>query len=134
MPIPVDLSELPMNVRQSMHKVLTDECAAQMVQAKIRQRRIAKFYADNRPRAIEGIGGMSMAVDPFWVGYFNMQHGRQVFQDPDFMKFIAREDDSFRVRSGGTKIQVGFSSAECPASAGRSAKFRKRYEWPEAKR
>lgn len=120
MPIPVDLTDLPMDVRQSLKAVLTNEHAAEIVQARIRQQQIAKFYHQNKPRAIEGLGAHEMAVDPFWIGYWNMKMGRQVWADPDFRKWLCREDEAFKVRSGGTgKIQVGYMPT--------SASFHKAY-------
>jgi hypothetical protein len=121
MPLAVDLSELPNEVKAALHRVCTDDAAAQIVQARIRQRKIAKFYADNRPKAIDGFGPQTMAVDPFFIGYFNMQHKRKVCADPEFMKFIAKQDDSFRVRSGGTKVQSGYT--------GGGRRFSKAYDW-----
>lgn len=103
------MTEVPHAVRRKMHAVVTDEAGFQIAQARIRQARIAKFYQDNQPRAIEGIGGLKMAVDPFWVGYFNMMHRRNVFTDPDFSKWLAKEDEIFRVKSGGTRTQSGWS-------------------------
>jgi hypothetical protein len=121
MPLAVDLSELPTDVLTKMHKALTDEFAAQLVQAKIRQQRIAKFYADHKPNAIEGVGGLNMAVDPFWIGYFNMLHGRQVWMDPDFPTWVNKQEDWFKVKSGGTRLQVGYGTC------GQRAKFHKTY-------
>lgn len=119
MPIAVDLTELPLAVRARMHEVLTSEHAAQIVQAKMRQQRIAQFYHQNQPRSIEGVGGQDMAVDPFWIGYFNMMHGRQIWEDPDFKKWLLKEEEMFRVQSGGTKLQVGWAPGKVT--------FRKKY-------
>jgi hypothetical protein len=52
---------------------------------------------------------MEMAVDPWMISYLNMKHGRQVMKDPEFRKWLLKEDESFRVRSGGTKVQVGWA-------------------------
>jgi 1,6-anhydro-N-acetylmuramate kinase len=109
MPIAVDLSELPVAVRAQLHKVCTDATAAQLVQARIRQERLAKFHADNRAASIEGIGAQTVAMDPYFVGYYNMLHGRKVMHDPDFVKFLLKKEEIFRVRSRGTKIQCGYT-------------------------
>jgi hypothetical protein len=109
MPLAIDLSDLPSDVLNSLHKVLTDEFAVELMQAKIRQKRIAQFYHNNSPRMLEGMGAQAMSVDPFWIGYFNMLHGRQVWADPDFSKWIQKQTEMFTVKSQSGKVQVGYS-------------------------
>lgn len=124
MPIGVDLTELPAAVRKRMHEILTDENAREMVQARIRQEKIARFYHDNRPRAMDGIGEKVMAVDTYWVSYFRMQYGADIWEDPDFEKWLRREDEATRVRSGGTKVMSGWGGLSGGATRKR---FRKTY-------
>lgn len=109
MPLAVDLTELDNATRVRMHELLTSEHAAQIVLAKQRQQQIAKFYHDNRPRAIEGMGGLEMAMDPFWIGYFNMKYGRQAM-DKDFKQWLKKKEDWFTVKHTGTKLQVGYGT------------------------
>jgi hypothetical protein len=110
MPIAVDLTELPMEVRQKLRDVVTNECSMQIMQAKLRQAKVQKFYHDNRPRSIDGVGGLNMAVDPFWISYFNMMHGRQIWMDKDFAKWLGKQDDLFKpIRHTGTRLQFGYS-------------------------
>jgi hypothetical protein len=108
MPLEVDLTELDNPTRQSIHRLVADEGSFQIMQARLRQEGIAKFYRDNQPRSIEGVGEQTMAIDPFWIGYFNAMHRRQVWADPDFRKWLTKEDDVFRVKSRSGKLQVGW--------------------------
>ena len=107
--LPVDLSALPAGVRKRMHEILSDQNAMEIVKAKIRQRQIAQFHHQNRPRAMDGIGPKVMAVDPYFVSYWRMKQGADCWDDPDFVKWLAREEEAVRVRAGGTKTQVGYS-------------------------
>jgi hypothetical protein len=109
MPISVDMSELPLEILFKMHKVLTEENAFSLVQAKIRQQNMAKFYHDHPARNVEGMGEKTMAVDPYWIAYWNMKMGRQIWQDPDFKKWLLKNDEMFRVKSTSSKIQVGYA-------------------------
>lgn len=111
MPLAVDMTELPASVRAHMHKVLTEEHSVEIMQAKLRQRRMAQFYHNHEARSIDGIGGQTMAIDPYWVGYFNMKYGRDSMGDPEFKQWLLKEEEMFRVKSKGTKIQVGYAPA-----------------------
>lgn len=102
-----DLSNVPPAVRQRMHEILTNENAMALVQAKIRQQQAAKFVRDQRPRSIDGIGGVSMTVDPYFENYFRMKYGTSPVEDPHFRAWLKRQgEDQFFVTSSGTKIQI----------------------------
>ena len=77
-----------------------------MVEARIRQEKMNRFYRDNTPRAKEGIGPLSMVVDPYWRSYFELQHGRPMFDDDDFVEWLKRKEPIFAVPERGTRIQV----------------------------
>jgi hypothetical protein len=120
----VDLTRLPKGIRDNIHRVCTDDNAMAAMHAKVRQQQIAKFYHDNTPRSMDGIGGQVMAMDPYWLNYFRWQLGTEaVQQDSDIKKWILKRHPEFRVRSGGTRIQVGFG--DC--GAGASRRYTKRY-------
>ncbi len=108
-----DLTALPNVVRQRMHQLLTEENGMAALQAKIRQQQIAKFYHDNPPRARDGVGGMQMSMDPYWLNYWRWKLGTErVGQDPEVRKWILKKHECFRVKHRGTKDQ--FASAEMP--------------------
>jgi len=118
----VDLTEVPARVRQKMHQVLTDRNAFELMQAKIRQEKIAQFYHQNRPRALEGIGGLTTAIDPYWVNYFRMKYGDDIWNDPAFKPWLVKQFEAIRVRHTGTRLQVGYGTRGFGA-----VKFRKKY-------
>lgn len=103
----VDLSVFPKEVLEQLHKIWSDENAMEMVAAKVRQEKIAKFYEDNAPRWKDGFGEMVLAVDPYWRDYFRMKYGADA-DDPAFMKFIGKQTDMFRVKAAAPKTKVGY--------------------------
>lgn len=118
----VDLTGLSPHQREMVHRVCSEDNARAMVQAKLRQQQTAKAFHDRPARHIEGIGQTMLSVDPFWNTYFKLRYGDRVMHDPEFRKFIQREDDMFRVRTTGARFQVGYRGG---GGAGR--KFRKVY-------
>jgi hypothetical protein len=120
----VNLTALPGAVRDKLKEVLTSENAAAMVQAKIRQQQAAKFVRDCQPRSMDGIGGMEMTIDPYWIAYFKCKYGTDPTVDRDFRRWLkAQGEDQFFVRHRGTRLQV--AGAALPGSATRS--FKKTY-------
>ena len=121
---PVNLTRLPPAVRQRMHEIFTEKNAAAMVRAQIRQAQAAKFVRDHQPRSMDGLGGMEMTIDPYWISYFKHMYGTDPTHDTDFRAWLKRQgEDQFFVKATGTKIQVG--SASIPGSVARS--FKKTY-------
>jgi hypothetical protein len=107
--MPVNLTALPKAVRERMHEIWSDENAMEMVKAKIRQEQIAKFYHDHPPKWKEGFGELTMAVDPYWRGYFQMLHETgEVWDEKDFQKWVAKNMPELRVKAVSPKIQVGY--------------------------
>ena len=114
--ITADLTALPRSTREAIRRQLSDEERAKIALARIRQARIAKLYDDavGPGTTKDGIGPVSMVVDPVLVSYFRRAFGERCFMDPEFVKWIKKEDPSFRVRETGTKVQVGYRGhTEC---------------------
>lgn len=106
----LDTTELPASTRAALHKVCTDENAVALMQAKLRQRKCAEFWHRNGSRSLEGFGAQTMSIDPYFLTYFKMKERTDPCHDPDFAKWLMREDDVFKVKSRGTKTQVGWIS------------------------
>lgn len=125
--VTVDISELPKNLRESIRANAVRDEEAKYQMAKVRQTRIAKFFHDHQPRSIDGIGEQTLAIDPFFVGYLQSQ-GVDFWGDPDVKKWLDKRHAEFRVKSTGTKTQVGYGSC-LPPSAPPSGhkKFSKTY-------
>ena len=119
----LDATELDNRTRQALHRVCTDDNAYKLAMAKIRQAKAAEFWHKNRSRSIDGVGAMELCIDPYFVTYFRQKYGTEITSDKDFRRWVKREDDVFRVRCDGTKIQVGYTGL----SRGAKRSFSKKY-------
>jgi hypothetical protein len=109
MTLTADLSQFPREVVNRVVRKLRDEDAAEMDLAKARQAKIAQLYrnAVGPGTTKDGIGPISLAIDPYFVSYFRRLHGESVFQDDDFIRFLKKRGEWFHVPETGTRIQVG---------------------------
>jgi hypothetical protein len=121
----IDLSQVPHGIRTKMDKILRDEYAAKSVQAQIRQRRAAKFLHDNRPRSIDGLGEQTMVLDPHIADNQSLARGVNWRQDEDYVRWYQKQNPETRVRSTGTKTQVGYTGKPEPAKR----RLIKTYTW-----
>lgn len=104
----VDLTQLPLSMRRSIDALCRDDKAAALVAAKARQARAAKWFRDNPPRAINGLGGQTHHFDP--VLWSLARHGTNAApgEDAEVQEWLARKHpEAFRVRHLPTKLQVG---------------------------
>lgn len=106
-----DLTHLPLETRRRVVEKLGDQNAAQLALAKVRQAKIAKMYNDAVApgTTVDGIGPVSLAIDPYFVSYFRIQYGNGIFNDPDFEKYLKKRGEEFRIRETGTRIQSGYT-------------------------
>lgn len=78
-------------------------------EASRRQREIAK--QNQGRRSVEGLGRATMEVDSKVYQEWTRREGKEIWKDPDFRKYMARNNPELRVKSGGTgKTQVGYGS------------------------
>lgn len=118
----LDLSRLPMSARKTFDQVIKSETMAQIVKAKKEQREIAAFYRAHPPRAVEGIGGMTMAFDPFIWSALRRVCKAAPGEEAEIQKWAARKYPELRVRHLPTRLQVGYGS-----TPEYKPKFRKTY-------
>lgn len=106
----IDLSALPPSARKSCDEVFRSQTMAEIVLAKKRQAEIADHYRQNPPRAIEGLGGMNMAFDPFLWSAIRRVCNVAPGEDAEAQAWMAKRYPIFRVRHQATKVQVGYCS------------------------
>jgi hypothetical protein len=125
----VDLSQLPPSARATFDRVCREQTAAEIVQAKIRQKQLAKHFRDNPPRAQEAIGGQTMVLDPFIWAALRRVTNAAPGEDEEVQNWAARKYPEWcRVRHLPTRLQVGYGSSGLPASPPRpGVRFRKVY-------
>jgi hypothetical protein len=105
----VDLTELPRHLREAIRTNAVREEEVQFQLARIRQTKIAKWFHDHKPRSIDGVGEQTMAIDPFFARYLELT-GVDFWGDPDVKKWLDKRHPEFRVKSGGTRTQVGYGT------------------------
>lgn len=106
----IDLSALPLAARKTCDEVFRSQTMAEIVLAKQRQREIAEHFHKNPPRAVDGLGGMNMAFDPFlWSAIRRVCHVAPG-EDAEAQAWMAKRYPIFRVRHQATKVQVGYFS------------------------
>ena len=103
----VDLSEVPSAVRVEMDRIFREDFNGKLVAALERQRRAAAFYRAMEPHAVDGIGELKMVVDPFLHGMYRSVYGQRCFEDPEWVEYFLKHSPEARVRSTGTRVQVG---------------------------
>jgi hypothetical protein len=109
--IPVDLSVFPEKVRKGMAEVFTREAHVKHLAALARQNQIARFFHENQPKAKEGIGGVTMAVDSYWRNWWSWHLGTaECWDSKEFTDWLKKRDERFRVKSTGTRTQVGYGT------------------------
>lgn len=120
--ITLDLSRLPLSARKTFDEVMRNETCANIVRAKKNQREIAAYFRAHPPRAIEGIGGQTMAFDPFVWSALRRVCNAAPGEDAEVQKWAAKRHPELRVRHLPSKLQVGYwSTPEV------KPKFRKSY-------
>lgn len=108
--ITLDLTRLPMSARKTFDEVMRSETMANIVRAKKEQRELAAYYHRNPPRATEGLGGMTMAFNPFIWSALRRVTNAAPGEDAEVQKWAARKYPELRVRHRPSKLQVGYWS------------------------
>ena len=78
----------------------------ELVMAKVRQQRIAEATQRIEHAAIEGIGTMTMQIDPFAFHYWGQRLGYDCWQDPEFKREFQRDNPEVRVRNVARKQTI----------------------------
>lgn len=106
----VDLTALSPSQRKTCDEVFRSETAAAFVLAKKRQTEIAAHFERNPPRAVDGLGGMNMAFDPFMWCLARHLYQPAPGEDAEVQAWAAKKYPIFRVRHLPTRTQVGYWS------------------------
>lgn len=112
MQLTCDLSGLHPQVRRRIIQTCEREDCAQQAIAWAEQSRLAKFYQDAAVVGTtkSGIGPMTGVIHVALKQLLAAHYGHAtVYQDPDFMKFILKKHEAFRVPEVGTRIQSGYT-------------------------
>src|SRR4029077_10063260 len=87
---------------------LLDEVRAEETKAFVNQRKIAAATRRIDQAFVDGIGECHMRVDltAFW--HWIIRYGRNIWNDPDFVRQYKRDNPEVRVETRSPKIMVGY--------------------------
>jgi len=105
------LDDLPGELRIAVIKEFQKGIQKDWVQAGIDQKRIAKD-SQRDIRSVDGIGRLRMRIDPTLYHAWGTRLGYDCWRDGQFLREVERDNPEVRVKSGGTRLQVGFEGAK----------------------
>jgi hypothetical protein len=106
------LDDLPGDLRSQVVNEFKTGYRKEWVNAGIQQKKIAKQTSINDFRSVDGIGRLRMRVDPTLYHYWGHKLGYGCWKDSQFLREVERDNPEVRVKSGGTRLQVGFEGAK----------------------
>ena len=106
------LDDLPGDLRSQVVNEFKTGYRKEWVNAGIQQKKIAKQTSINDFKSVDGIGRLRMRVDPTLYHYWGHKLGYGCWKDAQFLREIERDNPEVRVKSGGTRLQVGFEGAK----------------------
>lgn len=112
------LDGIPEQLHGAILKELKTGYQRELVNAEIHQKRIAK-QSEQVHRSIDGVGQLRMRVDPTLYHHWGQKIGYECWRDKQFLREVERDNPEVRVKSGGTRLQVGYS--------GTNKRFSKKY-------
>lgn len=105
------LDDLPGELRLAVIKEFQKGIQKDWVKAGIDQKRIAKD-SQRDIRSVDGIGRLRMRIDPTLYHAWGTRLGYDCWRDSQFLREVERDNPEVRVRSTGTRLQVGFDGAK----------------------
>jgi len=120
----IDLSQLSQGTRAKVDEIFRRDFDLKVLKAVRRQTRAAAVNHLCRPRAKEGFGERTFEIDAYIDALWRNFYGKSYTEDKDLMRFLAKRNPEIRVRSLGTRIQVGWAPGE-------KSRWRRKYERAE---
>ena len=105
------LDDLPGELRLAVIKEFQKGIQKDWVKAGIDQKRIAKD-SQRDIRSVDGVGRLRMRIDPTLYHAWGTRLGYDCWKDSQFLREVERDNPEVRVRSTGTRLQVGFDGAK----------------------
>ena len=110
MQLTADLSGLQPDVRQALIRKLQHEDKARFDVGVIEQRRMAQLYQAAPVGAFkEQLGPAQFVMSQDQWQRAMQRYGQNIFQDPDFIPWLQRNNPDMRVKQSATKIQIGYT-------------------------
>jgi hypothetical protein len=106
------MDDLPGDLRSQVVNEFKSGYRKEWVNAGIQQKKIAKQTSINDFKSVDGIGRLRMRVDPTLYHYWGHKLGYGCWKDSQFLREVERDNPEVRVKSTGTRLQVGFDGAK----------------------
>lgn len=104
----VDLSNLPLGVRQKMDEIFRTDWDLQVVKAAQRQTATAKA----RENGLRWRDDMKPVyeIDPVFDSFWRQCYGHNYTENPDLMRFLMNRNPEIKIRTRSGKVQVGYTA------------------------
>lgn len=109
----VDLSHLPMETQLGVFEELRKMQEEEAIADEVEQLVAAQENQQTR-RSIDGVGGQLMAISPMAYLHYKVIE-RLDFASKRDRKWLMTRYPEMKVKSGGTKTQVGYQGSDAPA-------------------
>jgi hypothetical protein len=104
--IPVDLTDMPQELRVALREELSQGHCQAMAEAKVRQALIAEHYFKNPPVWNDAVGPMKMSIDPVLLNAIRMALGEEGYDD-EAMEWVAKNFEGTQVKAVSPHARVG---------------------------
>lgn len=116
----IDLSQLDFATAKRVDEIFRGDHELQVLKAIERQTKLAARNHRGE-RSVNGLGPRQFEVDAVIDTIWRQFYGHDYSENQDLMKFLAKRNPEIKVKVGGTKMQVGYSSA------GRGSKYSRKF-------
>ena len=103
------IQQFPAGLGVALERELRLGFQLEKTQAEARQRDIGRVNQE-AVKSVEGLGSLEARIDSSAYHYWGQREGYDCWQDNQFQKEFLRDNPQSKVKSVGTKIQVGFGS------------------------
>lgn len=103
------ITELPAGLGVALERELRLGFQLDKAQAEARQKGVG-VVNQRDVKSVEGLGGLEARIDTAAFHYWGQRLGYECWTDKQFKKEFLRDNPQSRVRSRGTKLQLGFGT------------------------
>lgn len=104
-----DISALPPGVVKELIAGRVAKDALTIIKTPRRQDIQARMMADETPRTLDGLGRPRMCIEGTAFHYWGQRLGYDCWKDKQFLNEFERDNPAVRIKSGGTRIQSGYT-------------------------
>ncbi len=110
--IEADLTRLPKRVREKIRENCAAEDRRAYQTALKAQKKAARIYRQQPPKARAGFGECTFALHPYFAKQFERKHGYRPQDDPEAVKYFQKHHEETRVKSVSARTSIGYVGVE----------------------